>query len=86
LSRELFLLSAKEEIAVPESAKTLLVKLKSFQFAVFCKILTPEASFLLSAKLGKANFPKARKVPCQDRSHFAFWQIFIAAKLLPSNR
>jgi hypothetical protein len=63
LARELFLLSAKQEIAVPESAKSSFAKLKSFKFAVFCKFLTPEASFLLSTKLQKVSFPKAQKVP-----------------------
>jgi hypothetical protein len=83
LANQLFAVSGKVEKPMCKPAKSCFAKLKSFKFRLFWKFLTPEASFLLSAKLRRVNFPKARKVPCQNQSHFAFskfHRLKIAAK------
>jgi hypothetical protein len=61
LARERFLLSAKHEIAVPESAKSCFAELKSFKFAVFAEIFDTQGFFPAKCKTAKSKFPESAK-------------------------
>jgi hypothetical protein len=88
LAKQLFLLSAKQQIVPSRKRKKLLAKLSSFEFADFLQNFDAQGFFPAECKTAKSQFPESAKSSLPNYRLFDFFpllQIFIASKRKPRN-